>query len=106
MFPEAWLGGLTPILGVRYRMGSARDIPSVTRMYKPEEAGKKDIPEFFSCGAVRSGKRQVLQLPDRTANSDFTPTEMVNDTEPVLVINRSKIPVEELRIDQERAAGN
>ena len=76
------------------------------RMYQPKQAGKQDIAKFLVRSPLRIGKGQVHQLPHRTADRDSTLREMINYTEPVLVIYGSEIPVEVLWIDQERAARN
>src|SRR5579863_1715193 len=104
MLPEIRPRGLAPILYLGHRMGGVRAALSTVHMNEPEQAGKKDVAEFLARCPVRCDKRLVLQLPDRTAYRYFTLAEMVDDTKPVLVIDGSEIPVEELRINQERAA--
>jgi hypothetical protein len=75
-------------------------------MNQPEQTREQDIPEFLEPSAFRTGKRQVRQLSHRAAYCDRTLPEVVDDTEPVLVIDRREISVEALRVDQKRSAGN
>jgi hypothetical protein len=87
-------------------MGVICSIPSGTRINQPEQAGQQDVAELFKLSTTRSGKGQIPKLPHRTTYCDLTFPEMVDDAEPVLMVDGREVPVEELRVDQKRTAGN
>jgi hypothetical protein len=69
-------------------------------MNQPEQARQQDIAKFLKLSALGSGKRQRWQLSYRTAYSDFTFAEMVDDAEPVLMVDGGEVPFENLRVNQ------
>jgi hypothetical protein len=72
------------------------------RVYQPKKPGGEDIAKFFQLGALPGGKGLVGQLPDFTADCDFSEAEMVKHTQPVLVVHGREETPQPLGVDEQR----
>src|SRR6266404_7954001 len=102
--PETRIRCHSPVVDFRRGMHRIRRALPGARMNQPEHPGQQDIPEFLVFGALRSAERQIWQLRYRTTYRDFASPEVVDEAKPVLVIDGREITVEELWVDEKRAA--
>jgi hypothetical protein len=69
------------------------------RMNQPEQPGGEDVAEFLVLGPLRNGEWLVRLLANHAADRDLAGHEMIDDAEPVLMIDGGEKSAEPLRID-------
>ena len=89
-----------PVISVTCRCGGGS---ALALMNQPEQAGCEDIAEFLVLGTLRKGEGRVRHLSHRAADRDLACPEVINDAEPVLMIDGREESVEPLRINQQSA---
>ena len=94
-FPEATVRCFPPVID---RGGHALSVN------QPEQAGREDVAEFLVLRALWASEGLVTLLPHCTADRDLADPQVVNDAEPVLMIDGLEESIEPLRIDEQRTA--
>jgi hypothetical protein len=93
--PEATVRCFLPVTG---------GVGLVAPMNKPEQASCEDIAEFLVLGALGNGEWFVRLLANHAADRDLASHKMVDDAEPVLMIDGGEQSVEPLGVDKQRTA--